>query len=782
MDPDLGHHIDTRVAPEARQQIYYFVGDPMSTADLKRVRIRDSEMVYVLADETAVDQEKEDGHSIVRCLSVIKHNPNLKMCLMLLRPESKYQAINAGIPMEWCFSQNEIMGNMLAACCHCPGLITFVANLMDSSNVPEEQVGAEEWRKAYVQSSNNAIYCSKIPAKYEGCTWAECSYLFFIDTGAMVIARLSGGKVALNAAVNMLDIVKGGEICFVIADEQKDMDSDDEGPSLLEAYNEQREQAAGHRYGVPGAGITSNGAVKQHNPHFHMDTTLHEVPTVINGGLKEEKKHGTTVATERPRRTHVRNIRNLHAHVERKALREQIGEEAFEATQQALAEKLVETGGHTVVMSSSPDHTNWDLVGCLLRQLRRVRYAWLRKKVVVMTPAVPPNWVTEAFPDVAFLVGLATCVMDLEDINLCTAEAIVILSGEDPVRQESHLQDHNVLLAANTLDLILNDTDHKVFWLAEIHHSTSAALFPSVRLRPALKTQAPEKASITPKGVSNEWENSLRLNTRFASGQVFCLSFVGAMMGREYYVPSTIEVLEALVMPTMRDQCCSVWLVPMPQHLVGKTFAELFEEFVWVKQKAAAKKETFSSHRSTSSLDQGRNGGVSRQRNGADEPNGEGNQNGKNGSVKGIMDGGKNEDDAPAMPMGIYRTIFPEATCGPARGMGYVIARPSPEQLLLAEDSIFVMASIPWASRRLPHSDESPKEAEELRELNELAQQAQVDPFHEPLDDSEGLAACDEFGDGEDPDGDRDQPSQPVVTGAATQNGDCTRDKDEFKI
>ena len=58
-------------------------------------------MVDVLAD-VSKDEAGEDGYNLLRALSVRKFNPEVKLRLMLLRPEFKERAVNAGIDGELC--------------------------------------------------------------------------------------------------------------------------------------------------------------------------------------------------------------------------------------------------------------------------------------------------------------------------------------------------------------------------------------------------------------------------------------------------------------------------------------------------------------------------------------------------------------------------------------------------------------------------------------------------------------------------------------------------------
>merc|ERR1719160_197949 len=138
----------------------------MHRGDLERVRLEQAHMVFVLADASAADQDKEDGQNLLRALSVMTEFPHTKIRLMLLRPESKGRATNAGIQPERCFSANEIKANLLAHCCRCRGYLTFLSNMMDSGNVEMDESSA--WKLEYLNGSNSAIYGMLVSSKYAG--------------------------------------------------------------------------------------------------------------------------------------------------------------------------------------------------------------------------------------------------------------------------------------------------------------------------------------------------------------------------------------------------------------------------------------------------------------------------------------------------------------------------------------------------------------------------------------------------------------------------------------
>jgi len=69
---------------------------------------------------------------------------------------------------------------------------------------------------------------------------------------------------------------------------------------------------------------------------------------------------------------------------------------------------------------------------------------------------------------------------------------------------------------------------------------------------------------------------------RFAAGQILPEDFFGSLLGYMFVCPSSIEVMEALLLPQHRDQSSFAWQVHCPSEWVGKTYGELL--LAWVQQ------------------------------------------------------------------------------------------------------------------------------------------------------------------------------------------------------
>jgi len=69
--------------------------------------------------------------------------------------------------------------------------------------------------------------------------------------------------------------------------------------------------------------------------------------------------------------------------------------------------------------------------------------------------------------------------------------------------------------------------------------------------------------------------DSIMYHERFAAGQVFSPELWGMMLGRMFYMPAVIELIEALVMGDRRGQQAYPWQVRVPPKYIGRPFSEL---------------------------------------------------------------------------------------------------------------------------------------------------------------------------------------------------------------
>merc|ERR1719160_1333350 len=156
---------------------------------------------------------------------------------------------------------------------------------------------------------------------------------------------------------------------------------------------------------------------------------------------------------------------------------------------------------------------------------------------------------------------------------------------------------------------MMKTNDGSTFIMYELNDPQSAEFLPLPRTSPQRSTSSSgekggshesegglKKSLSTIPRQGDGWESEaaqeveqfhLQMDPRYAIGQVFTLQLLGQCLGREYYVPSTLELMEALVMPARKGQPTFPFLVPVPDALVGKTFGVLFEKWTTSEEDCA---------------------------------------------------------------------------------------------------------------------------------------------------------------------------------------------------
>jgi len=221
--------------------------------------------------------------------------------------------------------------------------------------------------------------------------------------------------------------------------------------------------------------------------------------------------------------------------------------------------ELAKSGGHIVLTSCNNETLSWLQIGIMLDTLRKPSRQWEHKPVLVLATDHPPRKLVQDHPDTIFMIGSSHNVADLEDAQVNMADVVMLLAGDAPSGILPELRDRNSVVVANTLDLILKDTASSAFVIYELHEEHSVSFLPGAG---AVGT--------------NEDSTEVKMQATFAAGHLFSLSFMGEMLGREYYVPSTMELLQALLMPTLTGTHIP-FLVPVSDQYIGATFGTLFE-------------------------------------------------------------------------------------------------------------------------------------------------------------------------------------------------------------
>jgi hypothetical protein len=289
----------------------------------------------------------------------------------------------------------------------------------------------------------------------------------------------------------------------------------------------------------------------------------------------------------------------------------------------------------SVIIIVIGDHSWKSVASFLYKERSKILPFW--HPIKVLSTVKPPNVLAKIYAalDVYFLVGPYDVVRNFSLVDLDKALSVVVFRDNEADRyaqkgqrvNNSSLADHRSVVLAAMIEKYLVSQQSDCFTmyeftntisvhLVEHHHDVSASEFDKLtdgkrHVPVAVKAHERTKSSVLALAKEVLWialspiawfiafvfraivslhfpfmmngkgaatrPTKLIYQRRFAAGQVFTADIFGAMAGRIYQFPGTIEFAEALTMPGRRRQTSLVYQVHMPAAWVARTWRELLQ-------------------------------------------------------------------------------------------------------------------------------------------------------------------------------------------------------------
>lgn len=507
-----------------------------------------------------------------------RHVPDLNIRLLLLRPESKRNAVHVGIRAARCQSVNEFKSSLLAISTRCPGYPTLVSNLLQSG--ARKSLRGKElppWVLPYMEGLQSRLTAFCVADHIDGKTWQDLVHIG-LEQGIVPIAAQVEGHIILNPESCTLQdkdvvfaIVRDLSLLSCIADVDVDwrpIFTERQGKAVPRIIPSIRKPAASLRQETR----SRNGSQAAESPKGKsIFLALPQFSAASLGGAPSAPPQKAT-----PRKVETS-----------KPVRGDMSREDIEKMELA-AEEIAEGGGHILLVV---------LVGSIWPQVRtfmsccRAQHLPYHDPIVVMTPD-PPNRkvchdLCESFENVGILLGSLLEKSDRERANARNASCIILLAGR-PLAQDWNLVDCVGTMSLVTLEYdqiscptvleLLNEESSK---LLQLYRPSSSAIVdmekygdldPSSTLQYSMSFYSAFQ-EYQPGTANHSVGSSFNHQPRFASGNLFSCSFVGAMCASSYYVPGVFELTEALTMG--RGQTSFAWQVRPPRDMQGESYRAL---------------------------------------------------------------------------------------------------------------------------------------------------------------------------------------------------------------
>eukprot|EP00931_Biecheleriopsis_adriatica_P061252 TRINITY_DN36821_c0_g1_i1.p1 TRINITY_DN36821_c0_g1~~TRINITY_DN36821_c0_g1_i1.p1 ORF type:complete len:1281 (+),score=194.53 TRINITY_DN36821_c0_g1_i1:55-3897(+) len=647
-----------------RQRIQFIVGDISSMADMERVSMGTSKITFLFSDMESSTPDEDDTQTIFVAKILQNKYPQIRLRVMLLSPDSKELAVQAGLEVTRCFATREIKANMLAQNVHCHGFLPTLMMMLKSVDQRDEyefvekvnRVAAERglplldhhsssrpaspqshpgeggferfddepvgpWFMQYLAGLQKNLYGFELAEEYAGVPFGEVAQSMFVQSRATLIAFHDGNALQLCPQTSHRDKTLPGQICFAIADNF----------GILKPFR----RGAGSDWRLTLARLRD----------LHRTQSLEEGPHRAAIKVVAHKvKDSLTALWSQDQISLLANVNGMNglpAYMMRS--RSSIGSLArasisnpndatgvsqlqLEKSQLQLARDLRKMGEDLVVLVVCRGSV-WPQIVSMISCLQ-ASYLPSHCNVVVISPEAPPANVIEQVGHgdaTAFLTGSCLSMNLLLDAGIMEASSVVVMTGDGSTNLEGVIcaKDLQALLCAEELECWCGISTREVFTTYELRENWSLKQLPPLMTKAAIsldklvrdneldfnedeendeddveglddeeEVQTPgghqrtavkrlqQKKEVMIDGSNifgdDDEEESVLLHPRFAAGQVFTPELWGVMLGKMYYMPAVIELVESLVMPHRRNQSAFLWQIRVPPDFFDCTMKQLF--------------------------------------------------------------------------------------------------------------------------------------------------------------------------------------------------------------
>lgn len=131
------------------RRVKYFKGSVLNSRDLERVKVKTASAFVILSPNCSVNPESEDESNLMRVVSIKNTHNKAKIIVQLVQLHSLQQIVlipswHPGIDTAIC--KSELKLGLMAQNCLCPGISTFLSNLMYTTSEP---TGIQGWEMEY---------------------------------------------------------------------------------------------------------------------------------------------------------------------------------------------------------------------------------------------------------------------------------------------------------------------------------------------------------------------------------------------------------------------------------------------------------------------------------------------------------------------------------------------------------------------------------------------------------------------------------------------------------
>eukprot|EP00930_Biecheleria_cincta_P034256 TRINITY_DN23688_c0_g1_i1.p1 TRINITY_DN23688_c0_g1~~TRINITY_DN23688_c0_g1_i1.p1 ORF type:complete len:1281 (-),score=241.44 TRINITY_DN23688_c0_g1_i1:26-3793(-) len=502
-------------------------------------------------------------------------------------------------------------------------------SLSSASSDKEDQPEAAKWMSHYVQGLKRSLHGFELSEGFAGWSFGQIVSHVFKDTGALVIAIFEEGRVRVCPQDSRALAVN--TICFVLADSpdvlkpvrRADKDADHWVHRLLRMrqVHSRRTMAEGTHYAA--AQLLSSELQKTFVDRTGQDHELHDGEERLecddSPSFETQGKMMDEVAEAQEARMSSRTseVMNFHRRLSSKkrmsskrlSWKKEVDDGDMLQRVRELRARLKPNQELVVLIVCHGEV--WQQVRTFVSALR-ARYIPLDRSIVIVAPTAMPQDLLDEFDGVLAIKGSCTRMQELFQAGVLDASCVAVMTGEADDQKAVVYKDSKVALCAQIIECWAGVSPKEIFTMYELQDGNSLMHFPKLIPKQAVcleelvgkrsileekddsedeeqelddeATRLGDRITISASSMSVQaqaaegsvaGDTNVLFHPRFAAGQIFSHEIWGAMMGKMYYMPAILEIMEALTMPQQRGQDAFPYQIRVPSAYVGDYFSRL---------------------------------------------------------------------------------------------------------------------------------------------------------------------------------------------------------------
>lgn len=553
-------------------KVFFIQGDPNSEKDLKNAAAEKAKTIVILCNKQSTDQDEEDSKTILLAIVIKKYlqacGASVRINMQILRTEGKthYFLSNSRLAQsDQVICIEELKLSLLGKSCLCPGLITLITNLINTSE--DEKIKEDPgnlWLSEYIKGMGYEIYRTNLSDYFNGQRFSDVANLIYQEMQCILFAveiRYDNQtKIVLNPG--KYEFPKSGKrVGYVIAQDKEDAEK-------IANYNLEKVGIQHHSSSTVEKFRLKRRALKlEARP---------EVEKFIDPKEKEEEDLYKSSKADRV----VNPFSNEWSYIQQKCYTITTRVSLADATVPTLFNSVL-AENHIILSGMVPNLINFVIP---LRQ----RYLRKYPPIVILNPT-PPNekkWNQIAyFPEIYFIKGSAMYSKDLKRANIDKAMRIVILAPSAEEISDFMEYDMKMPKKEGMFSTLTKDEEDLLDAKTIFKYKSIKKVRPNIQIITEVVSPSnicylfshPNEYRILETKGSNQ-------SPIYASGQVYLNSIVDALVCQSHFKSSYIDVLDQFLVGSMASEIqfddyevqSQLFQIDVPAGFVGQKFSALF--------------------------------------------------------------------------------------------------------------------------------------------------------------------------------------------------------------